>query len=564
VLPSLLAQRPAGHELRIWCAGCASGEEAYSVAMLLGEALGPAFADEDIKIFGTDLDEAAVAWARRGEYSTQQLTNVRPERRERWFERRGDGWAVGQEIRRKVVFGINNLISDAPISRLDLLLCRNVFIYLEPSLQKQVLTCFHYALRQHGVLMLGQSEMIPFASQIFDSLDRSRRLYRKDGRCAGGLTPLQAAGLMESSPGDAAPDAEAGTDAGLGFVEQFHRDVLQSVAAPIIATALDGTVTVWNRASTALWQLDESAVLGKKLSTLGLMGLSGDLLIEKTAAVREGKSERQRGETSVPDGGDGRPRCLAVNVWPLRDLRDQVGGLLYVVEDVTGFRELEHELRRVNEERQSTNEALHTTNQELQTANEELETANEELQAVNEELQTSNEALQSTVEELEASNEELQSASAELDATNRELQHRTEEMHRACFTQRTLSHCVSAGVVVLDVDGQVTLWNGGAERWLGLGESEALGRSFWTLPLSSVKRATLQRVRKAIEARQTLAAEPVVGAPGDGEAARATLTAVPILDGTRNRGAVLVLEERAAAVHALPCAEGRVGRKRRR
>jgi two-component system CheB/CheR fusion protein len=537
VLPRLLAERQSGQELRVWCAGCASGEEAYSVAMMLAEALGPSFLNEEIKIFGTDLDEAAVAYARRGEYTAPQLEGVQPALLSRWFVRHGEGWAVGKEIRRKVVFGVNNLVSDAPISRLDLLLCRNVFIYLEATLQKQVLTRFHYALRRNGVLMLGKSELIPFAAKIFEPIDLSRRLYRKDQRRDGALSPQQLAGLLDQAEND--PQEPEG----LSFIEQFHRDVLQSLRVPIIATALDGTVTVWNRAAAALWGRTEAAVIGKKLTTLGLPGMSGDLLIEKTSAVRDGKAERQRGETVLSDEGDGRPRNLAVNVWPLRDLRDRVNGILYFVEDVTGFRELEHELRRSNEERQSANEELQTTNEELQSSNEELETTNEELQSANEELQTTNEELQSTIEELETTNEELQSTNAELDATNRELAHRTDEMNRVYFTQRTIIRSLSSAVVVIDAEGRITLWNLAAERLLGLVEGEALGQTLWTLHIPALARATLQRVRKALAERRTMRAEEVEYELPTGQTAHATLTAVPIIDDQVNRGAVLVFED---------------------
>ncbi len=538
VIPEMLAEKRAGHEMRVWCAGCATGEEVYSVAMLLADAIGPAFANENLKIFGTDLDEAAITYARRGHYTTQQVESVPPPMLQRWFIPDGAGYSVVNELRRKVVFGVNNLVSDAPISRIDLLLCRNVFIYLESNLQKLVLTRFHYALRRNGVLMLGKSELIPFAAKIFEAIDLSRRIYRKNHRRDGALAQERLVGLLEQES-----QHRNDENSGLSFVDQFHRDVLQSMRVPIVGTALDGTVTAWNRAAANFWTRSESTVIGKKLTALNLPGLSGDLLIEKTAAVRDGKIDRERGESTITDGSEGKPRHIAVNVWPLRDAKEQVAGLLYVVEDVTNFRDLEGELRRVNEDRQSAFEELQTTNEELQSSNEELETTNEELQSANEELQTTNEELQSTNEELETTNEELQSTNAELDATNRELAHRTEEMNRFWSSQRTIIRSLSAGIIVIDADGRVAMWNLAAERLLGITEAEAVGQTLWTLHVPALTRSTLQRVRKTLGDHRALRAEEIEYELPTGAKGVATLAAVPILDDKISRGAVLIFED---------------------
>ncbi|MDB4966797.1 MAG: cheR [Myxococcales bacterium] len=538
VIPQLLAEKRAGQEMRVWCVGCATGEEAYSAAMLLAEAIGPSFVNEELKIFGTDLDEEAIAYARRGHYTAQQVENVPPAMLQRWFVADGAGYSVIKEIRRKVVFGVNNLVSDAPISRLDLLLCRNVFIYLEGSLQKLVLTRFHYALRRNGVLTLGKSELIPFAAKIFEPIDLPRRIYRKDHQREGAMAQERLVGLLEQES-----QHRDGGGEPLGDVDQFHRDMLHAMRVPIIGTALDGTVTMWNRAAATLWSRSEASVIGKRLTSLNLAGLSGDLLIEKSIAVRDGKVDRERAESSFTEANDGRQRLLAINVWPMRDAHDVLSGLVYVVEDVTSFRDLEIELRRVNEERQSAFEELQTTNEELQSSNEELETTNEELQSANEELQTTNEELQSTNEELETTNEELQSTNAELDATNRELAHRTEEMNRFWFSQRTIVRSLSAGVIVIDTDGRVIMWNLAAERLFGIAEGEAVGQTLWTLHIAALSRSLLQKARKSLAEGRALRTDDVeyelpIGTTGIG-----TLAAIPIMEDTLNRGAVLIFED---------------------
>src|SRR5438128_5844137 len=199
VIPQLLSEKQPGEEIRVWCAASATGEEAFSIAILLAEAMGPAFQNQEVKIFGTDADEKAIAFARRGVYSREQVKSVPAEMLKTWFVEDPTGWSVRKEIRRTVVFGVNNLVSDAPISRLDLLLCRNVFIYLDVPLQKRVLTRFHHALRRHGLLVLGKSELIPYAAKIFRPVDLTRRIYRKDvGRDLPTSLQERIMGLLES------------------------------------------------------------------------------------------------------------------------------------------------------------------------------------------------------------------------------------------------------------------------------------------------------------------------------------------------------------------------------
>jgi two-component system CheB/CheR fusion protein len=204
---------------------------------------------------------------------------------------------------------------------------------------------------------------------------------------------------------------------------------------------------------------------------------------------------------------------------------------------------MEFELRRANEERQSAYEELQTINEEMQSSNEELETTNEELQSANEELQTTNEELQSTNEELETTNEELQSTNAELDATNRELAHRTEEMNKLAFNQRAIIRILSAAVIVLDEAGQITLWNLAAERLLGLTEGEALGQVLWTLHVPALNRPVLAKMRKALAQNAGMRSEEIAYELPNGGAGKATVAAVPILDGGASLGAVLIFED---------------------
>jgi two-component system CheB/CheR fusion protein len=540
LIPQMLSEKRPGEDIRVWCAGCATGEEAFTAAIVLGEAMGDAFHNQDVKVFGTDMDESAIAFARRGLYSHERVRALPEGLLKAWFVREPGGWAVRKELRRSVVFGVNNLVSDPPISRLDLLICRNVFIYMDAALQRRVLTRFHYAVRRHGIVVLGKSELIPFAGELFEPVDLHRRIYRKDGEHDLPLVRKRAASLLEQE--SLARATEQGS-ADAPAADTFYRDAVGSMRTPLITTALNGTVMVWNAAAAALWGRAEDEVSGKKLAALALPGLSGDLLIEKTAAVREGRSDMERSTTLVTRPSDQRTLHLAVEVTPLRDAAGQMAGLLYVAYDVTAFRELEAELRKANEERQSALEELQTSNEELQSANEEMETTNEELQSANEELQTTNEELQSTNEELETTNEELQSTNAELDATNRELAQRTEEMNAVAYVQRAIIRTINAGVVVLDDAGHVRVWNLAAERLLGISEDEALGQLLWTLHVPALPRPALQKMRKALAQGAPLRAEQVSYELPNGSQGRAMLAAVPVVEGGKALGTVVIFED---------------------
>src|SRR5437660_10740189 len=234
VIPQLLSEKRPGEELRVWCAASATGEEAFSIAILLAEAMGPAFQNQEVKIFGTDVDQKAIAFARHGVYSREQVKSVPAGILKTWFVEDPTGWSVRKEIRRTVVFGVNNLVADAPISRLDLLVCRNVFIYLDSALQRRVLSRFHYALRRHGILVLGKSELIPFAARIFEPIDLKARIYRKDGKRDSAVSRQRLSTLLQQESAHP-PETEQAIERSTS--DQLHRDALQTLQLPVIGTS---------------------------------------------------------------------------------------------------------------------------------------------------------------------------------------------------------------------------------------------------------------------------------------------------------------------------------------
>ncbi|MHA7627749.1 CheR family methyltransferase [Corallococcus sp. M7] len=539
----LVRQRP-DTELRIWSAGCATGEEAYSLAIIASEAMGPGYPGAELKVFGTDVDEDAIATARRGIYSPEQLENVSPERLARFFVRTGNSFTVRKEIRRAVVFGVNNLVSDAPVSRIDIILCRNVFIYLDSELQKRVLARFQFALRRNGLMVLGRSELIPFAARLFRPIDLARRIYRKDGQ------PEVTSTTQDRLPPEPTTLPRL-LEPTFDTERSFLRNLLDSHPCPHIATDNDGTVTLWSRAAARMWNRNEGEMLGKKLATLGLPGLSGDLLIEQSQRVRSGNSEREVAD-GVMEVSNGDPLALRIQVVPLREAgggRHQ--GLLYTVHDITHLRGVEQNLRAAQEELQAMQLRMQSSTEELRASNEELETTNEELQSANEELQTTNEELQSTNEELETTNEELQSANSELDATNRELAHRTLEMDALTFCQRTIIRTLSAAVLVLDGDGRITTWNLAAERLLGLTERETVGQLLWSLHVPALKRALLLKLRRHLQEKRSLRMESIPYQLPHGGKGSATLVSTPLITDTHVLGSIILFEDTTRATALL-------------
>ena len=534
VLPPLIKRRRGREEIRVWSAGCATGEEAYSIVMLLIEVLGPDFGSTPLKVFGTDVDEAAIAFARRGIYSARQMEDVSPERRERFFTPCPEGYTVKQEVRRALVFGVNNLAQDAPISHLDLILCRNVFIYLNADLQRRVLTRFHYALRRGGILVLGKAELIPLASKLFEPIDLVWRFYCHDGRRAVEATD-RLAGLADEAKELARQEVHAEEDMSVS-----PRDVLNAVSCPMVAvTGEDGRIALWNAAAARTWARVESDVLGRTLTTSGLPGFASEGVIEASRRIREGVSDREVVDTVVTRGGSN--LSYTVEITPLPGALERQG-LLYSFLDASAQRKLENEMKRATREIEDANERLRASVEQLRASNEELETTNEELQSANEELQTTNEELQSTNEELETTNEELQSANEELDEINRELAVRTEQMNTLALHQRTIIRSLAAAVVVLDPTARITSWNLAAERLLGLSEAEALGQTFWTLHVPALPRALIARIRRTLTENRALRDDVEYQLPTGGPG-HASMAAIPLLQDGQNLGTVLVFED---------------------
>jgi two-component system CheB/CheR fusion protein len=475
VISVLLAERGPDEPLRVWSAGCASGEEAYGLAITLAEAMGADEFRQRVKIYATDVDEEALSQARHAIYTEKDVQPLGQDLVQRYFEPVGARYAFRQDLRRSVIFGRNDLVQDAPISRIDLLACRNTLMYFNADTQTKILDKFYFALAPRGLLFLGKAEMLLSHSRTLAAIDLKRRVFRKVANSRVDVASVFGRSVVH--------DRREFDD-----VDGLHG--LAFSAGPVAQVVLvDGeVVALANQQAHHLFGLTDHDV-GRPLRDLELsyrpVELRGyiDQVRSERRAVRVKDIEWQR--------GPGELLALEVHVNPLLS-GDAMVGVSLVFHDVTANRRLLAELSRANRERESAYE-------ELQSTNEELETTNEELQSTVEELETTNEELQSTNEELETTNEELQSTNDELQTINTELRERSSELDEVNEFFAAIMGSWYAGVAVVDAAMRIVVWNAGAEDLWGLRPDEAEGEHLLNLDIGLPMAELRPLVRSALQ-----------------------------------------------------------------
>ena len=522
IVPRMVENAEGSRSIRVWSAGCSSGEEAYSLAILLAEHLGDRAATFQIRIYGTDLDEDALSAARQATYRTEQLKEVPDHLLERYFTREGQLWKVRRDLRRWCIFGAHNLTQMPPLSHIDLLVCRNVLIYFGSALQERIITRFHYALREGGFLFLGRSESLLARSRLFAPVQVKWRLFH---RLPGSSR------TVSSWPIDASlVRADAVRHEGLPSAIPMER-ALEALPSPTMVVDAADTIIAWNHAAAALFETPSPSTVGHKFRDIDVSYRVEGLRARMEEVKAHQLPVRLEEVTFARRSGDFVHANIAIV--PIVDAY-RVVGLVVTVEDATGQARLAEELTRVTEQHA-------TAIEELQSTNEELETTNEELQSTNEELETTNEELQSTNEELETTVEELQAANAELAALNGELEERGAELTRVDAYHRGVVDGIEQAVLVVDRDGKVRTWSKGAERLLGLAADQAIGREVFALPLGDVLprlRAAFDRMLSSLEA-QELENVALPGLP----ARRGIVRLSPVRDGSRGLlGAVATVQ----------------------
>ena len=462
VMPQLLAAKDDDEPLRVWCAGCATGQEAYTAAIVIAEVVGErAFLDR-VKIYATDVDEDALATARMGVYTPKEVEGVPEDLRSRYFERADKRLAFRKDLRRTVIFGRNNLVSDAPISRIDVLICRNTLMYFTAETQGRVLRHFHFALREHGILMLGRSEMMITHRDVFAPVELKHRIFRRIERGASMQSRL--AGMVggEAVEPPITPADRVIRDAALE---------LGPYAQLIVSRR--GALTFANLPARALFGIAVEDI-GRPLHELGLTRPREELQRAVDEALREDRSIAVGEQRYSPGQGD--ERLLDVTVVPLLPEAGAARGVSIMFEDVSRYAAMRTEL-------ESNRRDLELAYEELQSTIDELETTNEELQSANEELQTTNEELQSTNEELETMNEELQSTNEELETINDELRDRTSDLNQVNDFLEAILSSLGIGLAVVDRQQRVQVWNGRAEDLWGVRHDEAVDHHLLALDI---------------------------------------------------------------------------------
>jgi two-component system CheB/CheR fusion protein len=456
VIPAIIEAKPADQPLRIWSAGCASGEEAYSLAVLFAEALGDERFRQSVKIYATDADSDALTDARHGRYrEADLLAALGEERMKRFFERDGNHGVFRADLRRALIFGRHDLVQDPPISRIDLIACRNTLMYFTAEVQAKVLTSFHFALNPGGYLFLGKSEALVTRTQMFEVVDLRQHIVRKGN--AAYIAPL-------ASPPTGRPVKNPKNNSGQPADAAFeHSVVAQVVLDP------GATIVMANRAARRMFSLG-SAELGRNLREVEFSFRPTDL------RGPVDRVQRERRATTIYDvawqnGGD-ESVALDIVVSPL----EGAGGVALTFLDVSRYQHLREDLERARRE-------LEAAYEELQSTVEELETTNEELQSTNEELETTNEELHSTNEELETMNEELQSTNEELETINNEVRERSTEVGELNLFLQAILGSLKSAVVVLGPQMDVRAWNRQAEEMWGLRSDEVVGHHFLNLDI---------------------------------------------------------------------------------
>ena len=485
VFPLLLGDRDYSNPLRIWIAGCSTGEEPYSVAMCLLEYLGERGPDNRIQIFATDISERSIATARRGIYSKRDVAGVSEERLERYFVKVDGGFHINKSIRDLCVFACHNFLKDPPFAKMDFISCRNVLIYMESFLQKRALTTFHYALNENGYLLLGNSETTAPAADLFAPFGKNDKIFVR--------LPSPGRMLQVSTDRTFNRSADLGQsirkEPGRDDFQKSADDTLLSRFAPPGVVVNDQLDIVQFRGSTGAW-LEPSP--GKPSLNLLKMAREG-LAFELRSALHKVKTDNKPfAKERIPVKSLGKQLLVTIEVLPLVNTVEPHYLVLFrdtlpmpglpeegEPDDFTGAgdpqwgaerlrnQELEKELAQLREDMRSITEDQEAINEELQSANEELLSGSEELQSLNEELETSKEEIQSTNEELTT--------------LNQELFDRNEQLNLSRLYAESIVATVREPLIVLDEQMKVKTANRSYYKKFNTSEEETEGKSFFHL-----------------------------------------------------------------------------------
>jgi two-component system CheB/CheR fusion protein len=437
VIRDIVAGKDADEQIRLWVPACATGEEAYSIAILLAEAMptgrstGP-----KVQIFATDIDEQAIATARAARYRKSLLSGVNEERRQRWFVKEDDHYSLIKSIRETCVFSTHSIVKDPPFSKLDLIVCRNLMIYLNAALQEKVLRTFHYALRPNGVLFLGTSESIGRLTSLYATVDKKHRIYRRreTSTALPGFPLVAARAAPDVAPAAVPAASESNVDKSARRVMEKHLPAYVVVDRNHDVIRFSGETDKYLGPSPGTASLNLFSLIRKPLRTPARAAL------QKALATQAMVSHE-----NLMVQANGHRRLLDLIVEPLDD-----GHCVVVFAE----RPAPAAGRDASSQSQPSSDGLErelaATRERLQATIDELETSNEEMKSTNEEYQSVNEELQSTNEELETSKEEMQSINEELQTVNAELNSKNDQLTRAVSDLTNLKNSTQIATITLD------------------------------------------------------------------------------------------------------------------
>jgi two-component system CheB/CheR fusion protein len=452
VIPTLLAAHPKGGTLRAWVPGCSTGEEAYSLAMVFKEALErvkPA-GSFILQVFATDLDRDAIDRARAGIYPANIAGDISSERLRRFFAQDEHGYRVGKEIRETLVFAPQNVIMDPPFTKLDLLVCRNLLIYLDQGMQKKLIPLFHYSLNPGGVLFLGSAETIGVFTHLFAPLDKKARLYRRlDSALGAGPIEFPSA-FVPYRPAAAHLQPEAQI-AGANLQTLADQLLLQRFSPAAVLTNDKGDI-LYISGRTGKYLEPAAGKANWNIFAMAREGLRYDLNSGFQKALRKKAAVRMKG---VRVGTNGGVQALDITVQPISEPEALQGMVMVVFTEVATPPDAQAAGKPIRVSARSDSLAalereLLQAREEIQTTREEMQSSQEELKSANEELQSTNEELQSTNEELTTSKEEMQSLNEELQTVNQELQAKVDELSRANNDMKNLLNSTDIATLFLD------------------------------------------------------------------------------------------------------------------
>ncbi|MCX6210634.1 MAG: ATP-binding protein, partial [Bacteroidetes bacterium] len=490
VLPRLLKSKTLGETLRIWVAACATGEEVYSIAMLLFEIQDNNIKTIPFQIFASDLSEEAIAEARIGEYSTEQLKNVSPKRLQRFFTKVKDKYRVSKSLRDVCIFAPHNILSDPPFSRLDLISCRNLLIYLEPPAQKKALATFHYALNDNGCLMLGKSETIGSSAHLFTtSINNKCKIYtRKNNSVTNRLTDITPRILQEKSIQKSINTIpkkfSASTNGNLSSAFDSFLLAQYMPASVVINTDLE---ILQFRGATALYLQNASGKASLNVLKMAHIEITFELRNAIHHAIKTKTTVRKTGIEMNRDKPENLLRIVNLEVSPLKIEGED--DLLVIVFTGEQQKEVaEHTIQTGKTNSVAKDRRIKKLEEEIAAARfdmasitQDQEAANEELQSANEEIVSSNEELQSLNEELETSKEEIESTNEELITTNHELQTRIQQVEELYDYNQIILDTIHEPMLILDKNIRIKSANKSFCKTFHVSEEESIGISLYKL-----------------------------------------------------------------------------------